>query len=177
MSSKMTDLENDARQKEEKIKTLESQITDWEKEWSQTKLAAADVEQNKHNLEYEIVELTTQNKELKSTNEGNTAVIEQLKEQLSSTPITLGISAAKVEDLENLRSNDDTKRRTAAVGVLENIRTVEDIESVTASGYSLLDVCGRLQGGQRTGLIPSWWRTTQPWCGDWPWGSPTPALT
>ena len=148
MSSKMTDLENDVRQKEEKIKTLESQITDWEKEWSQTKLAAADVEQNKHNLEYEIVELTTQNKELKSTNEGNTAVIEQLKDQLSSTPITLGISAAKVEDLENLRSNDDTKRRTAAVGVLENIRTVEDIESVTASGYSLLDVCGRLQGGQ-----------------------------
>ena len=148
MSSKMTDLENDVRQKEEKIKTLESQIIDWEKEWSQTKLAAADVEQNKHNLEYEIVELTTQNKELKSTNEGNTAVIEQLKDQLSSTSITLGTSAAKVEELENMRSNDDTKRRTAAVGVLENIRTVEDIESVTASGYSLLDVCGRLQGGQ-----------------------------
>ena len=148
MSSKMTDLENDVRQKEEKIKTLESQITDWEKEWSQTKLAAADVEQNKHNLEYEIVELTTQNKELKSTNEGNTAVMEQLKDQLSSTSITLGTSAAKVEELENMRSNDDTKRRTAAVGVLENIRTVEDIESVTASGYSLLDVCGRLQGGQ-----------------------------
>ena len=148
MSSKMTDLENDVRQKEEKIKTLESQITDWEKEWSQTKLAAADVEQNKHNLEYEIVELTTQNKELKSTNEGNTAVIEQLKDQLSSISITLGTSAAKVEELENMRSNDDTKRRTAAVGVLENIRTVEDIESVTASGYSLLDVCGRLQGGQ-----------------------------
>ena len=148
MSSKMTDLENDVRQKEEKIKTLESQITDWEKEWSQTKLAAADVEQNKHNLEYEIVELTTQNKELKSTNEGNTVVIEQLKDQLSSTSITLGTSAAKVEELENMRSNEDTKRRTAAVGVLENIRTVEDIESVTASGYSLLDVCGRLQGGQ-----------------------------
>ena len=148
MSSKMTDLENDVRQKEEKIKTLESQIIDWEKEWSQTKLAAADVEQNKHNLEYEIVELTTQNKELKSTNVGNTAVIEQLKDQLSSTTITLGTSAAKVEELENMRSNEDTKRRTAAVGVLENIRTVEDIESVTASGYSLLDVCGRLQGGQ-----------------------------
>ena len=148
MSSKMTDLENDVRQKEEKIKTLESQITDWEKEWSQTKLAAADVEQNKHNLEYEIVELTTQNKELKSTNEGNTVVIEQLKDQLSSSSITLGTSAAKVEELENMRSKDDTKRRTAAVGVLENIRTVEDIESVTASGYSLLDVCGRLQGGQ-----------------------------
>ena len=145
MSSKMTDLETEVNQKEEKITILEKQLLERETELSKMKMATSDADQNKHNLESEILELTTQNKELACTNEGNTAVIQELKGQLSSTSQSLETASLKVDELQSDRNSDDRNRRQLSVRLMEDVKTIEDIETLTSSGYSLVDTCKRLE--------------------------------
>ena len=145
MSSKMSDMENDMRQKEEKIATLEKQLIERETEVSKMKLATVDADQNKHNLEYEIVELTTKSQELVSTIEGNAFVIQELKSHLSSTTQNLDSATLRVNELQSEKSSDDSNRRHLAVRLLQDVKTIEDIETLTSSGYSLVDACRRLE--------------------------------
>ena len=126
LSSKLTDMEEEVREMQEKMEMLEAQTESKDVELNQLRLAASSADQNKHNLEYEIVELTSENKTLQNTNDSNAALIQELKNDV----------AAKTAEAD--------QRRVVGVGVVDGVKTVEDIESLTSSGYSLTDVCSRL---------------------------------
>jgi len=144
LSSKLTDFENDVRQKEEKIETLEKQLLERDSELSKLTSASTDAEQNKHNLEYEIVELTNHNRELKSTNDGNDQLIQELKHQLSTSTKALEESKIQTENLRSEKVSDDSGRRQIAKNIMDNVKTIQDIETITCSGYSLQELCRRM---------------------------------
>ena len=85
-----------------------------------------------------------QNKELACTNEGNAAVIQELKSQLSSTSLSLQTASLKVDELHSDKNSDDRNGRQLSVRLMEDVKTIEDIETLTSSGYSLVDTCKRL---------------------------------
>ena len=126
LSSKLTEVETELRMKEDRMQVLEAQAEANAAELDKLRLAGSDADQNKHNLECEIVELTTQNKTLTSANQSQTEMLERLQ--------------AKVR--EQAAAAD--KRREVAVRLVDGVKTVEDIESVTSSGYSLTDLCRRM---------------------------------
>ena len=64
LTTKMGDFENESRQKEETISTLEGQIQDRDRELAQLRIINSDAGQNKHNLECEVSELSAKNREL-----------------------------------------------------------------------------------------------------------------
>jgi len=146
LTSKLGDAENEIRQKEETISTLERQLLERDGELTQMKLRNSDADQNKHNLEYEIVELTAQNRELKCTNEGNAGIIDELKQQLENKNELIVAKNAALKDLAVSKDRVTQSSIQAGLEVLAGVKTVEDIESVTCSGYSLVDLCGRMAG-------------------------------
>jgi len=146
LTSKLGDAENELRQKDETVTTLEKQLFDRDVELTQMKLRSSDADQNKHNLEYEIVELTAQNRELKCTNEGNSGIIQELKEQIENKNELIAAKNAALKDLAERKERESQSSIQAGLGVLEGVKTLEDIESVTCSGYSLIDLCSRMSG-------------------------------
>ena len=145
LTTKMADLENDSRQKEEAILTLETSLQNRDTELAQLKLINSDAGQNKHNLECEVAELTARNKELLQSSEGNVQIIQELKDQLENQAEAVSVKVATIRDLTDKKATSEAGRRERSVSVLENVRRLEDVESLTCSGQTLLDVCSGLR--------------------------------
>ena len=145
ISAKLGDLENESRQKEETIHTLESQIQDRDRELAQLKIVNSDASQNKHNLECEVAELSAKNRELQKSCEGNVQLVQELKSQLENQSESLAVKVATVKDLTEKRARSEAGRRETSVSLLDRTKSLEDVESVTCSGYTLLDVCNILR--------------------------------
>ena len=154
LTTKMADLENDSRQKEEAIRTLEVSLQDRDMELVELKLINTDAGQNKHNLECEVAELTARNKELQQSSQGNVQIIQELKDQLENQREAVAVKVATIRDLTDKTATSEAGRRERSVSVLENVRRLEDVESLTCSGQTLLDVCSGLRRDIRGDLDP-----------------------
>ena len=145
LTTKIADLENERRQREQSIQTLEAQLQSREKEVTELKILNSDAGQNKHNLECEVSELSAKNKELEESCKGSVKLVEELKSQLENQSESLAAKVATLRDLAEKRSQAEVMKRERSVSLLDSVRSLEDVESVTCSGYTLLDVCAGLR--------------------------------
>ena len=154
LTTKLADLENDSRQKEEAALTLEKELQDRDTELAQLKVINSDAGQNKHNLECEVAELTARTRELQQSHQGDAEIIQELKNQLENQTEALAVKVATIKDLTEKRATSDAGRRERSVAVLEAVRRLEDVESLTCSGQTLLDVCSSLRRDVRADQDP-----------------------
>jgi len=85
---------------------------------------------------------------------GSEAVVAELTSQLTSTQHLLANKTTALAESEEGLADAAHRERSAALAMVESVQKVEDIESVTASCYSLLDTCTRLESVDWD-LVPS----------------------
>jgi len=143
LQSKVSAGEDTIRSREDKEREVETRLLEIETELTNTKLKLSDAEQNKHNLEEEIVDLTWKLKQLETSGEEANLKMEEYAlsarsqaQQLTDLGSELNLCRKKEVDclLSSLRT---------AVGMLEAVTAVEDIDSISCSVQTLKTVCQR----------------------------------
>jgi len=144
VQTKLADAENEVRQKEETSFTLERQLHERDNQILQMKVKHGDAEQNKTNVEMELIELNGKLNMLTSSTEEQLKSIEELNVELLSKTEQLNCRSSELEDCRQTGERGYLSAIEAALAMMENIKRVEDIETITCSVCSLNYQCRQL---------------------------------
>ena len=153
-NTKLADCENELRVKTETVTVLEQRLAEQDTELAAALQRSSDAEQNRHNLEQELAERAAEAGQAEAARAGSEAVVAELTSQLTSTQHLLANKTTALAESEEGLADAAHRERSAALAMVESVQKVEDIESVTASCYSLLDTCTRLEAVDWD-LVPS----------------------
>merc|ERR1719309_1409415 len=135
--AKLMEAENEARQKEETCFTMEKQLHERDNQILQLKLKGSDAEQNKNNLEMELNELNSEVNALKRSSQEQESSVEELKAQIETRTEELRVKTSDLSAMQETAERGYICAIEAAVAMMENIKHVEDVESVACSSFSL----------------------------------------
>ena len=128
---------HEARQKEETCFTMEKQLHERDNQILQLKLKGSDAEQNKNNLEMELNELNSEVNALKRSSQEQASSVEELKAQIETRTEELRVKTSDLSAMQETAERGYICAIEAAVAMMENIKHVEDVESVACSSFSL----------------------------------------
>lgn len=140
LQARVQEQENTLRQREEAVATLERRLEEGQQEVARLRSEGQGAKENRDNVEREMVEVRARVADLEVTNRSQEGAMGELRQEVEERGRQV---AAREQELEVLRGEQEQRSRREqeqGLEMVERSRSLEDIDSLTVSCYSLIDL-------------------------------------